>query len=82
MIYIQFYRRTSENAVTVIGEATLTLNGRYSHRRMGEIAEQECKRRGYDAWRVFDGAKPISQLWFVYDDKPVFNPVWLSAHGM
>ncbi len=90
MIYAQFYQRgvITGNIIEACGDrSVIVLDGRNAPSTLGAIAESECKRRGFVAWRIFRGesftrSAPVSQLWFVHEDKPVSNPVWLSAHSM
>ena len=90
MIYVQFYQRgviTGETIEACGDRAVIILDGRCSHKWMGDIAALECKHRGYVAWRIFKGesftrSAPVSKLWFVHEDGPVHNPAWLSAHAM
>jgi hypothetical protein len=90
MYFAQFYHRgvvTGELIEACGDRAVIVLDGRINYRRMGEVAEHECTRRGYVAWRVFKGeaftrCTPVSPLHYVHDDTPVTNPSWLSAHGM
>ena len=91
MYYAQFYQRSATNPEEIIeacgDRSVVILDGRCSRQWMGETAAQECKRRGYVAWRVFKGeaftrSAPISQLWYVNNAAQTHNPVWLSAHGM
>lgn len=88
MIYVQFYRRSGEQVVEACGDRSVViLDGRCSKQWMGDTAAAECKRRGYEAWRIFKGdsfsrSAPISQLWYVTSNDPVRNPAWLSAHAM
>ncbi len=89
MTYVQFYRRNPDGSlVEPCGDRSVViLDGRCSKQWMGDTAASECRRRGYDAWRIFKGesfsrSAPISNVWFVAKDEPVRNPVWLSAHAM
>jgi hypothetical protein len=90
MIYAQFYQKgvvTGETIEACGDRAVIILDGRCSRRSMGDVAEAECKRRGYIAWRIFAGeaftrSTPVSQLWYVNTSSPVTNPAWLSAHAM
>ncbi len=92
MIYAAFYQKgvlTGELIGACGDRSVVILDGRLCAHTLGEIAAEECKRRGYLAWRIFKGesftrSRPISQLWYVNtdDSTPVTNPSWLSAHGM
>lgn len=92
MYYAQFYQRSATNPEEIIeacgDRSVVILDGRCSKQWMGETAAQECKRRGYVAWRVFKGesftrSAAVSQLWYVNNAAQTHhNPVWLSAHGM
>jgi hypothetical protein len=88
MIYAQFY---SHNLAGKIDEATgdrsvVIIDARLSKRNIGSIAEAECLKRGYLAWRIFRGesftrSDSISQLNYIQRSTPVRDPVWLSAHN-
>jgi len=88
--FAQFFIRSAiDNNRIVEGcgdRAVIILDGRISKNLMGEIAAQECKKRGFVAWQIHGGdfrqSKPISQVWYVQESNPVSNPVWLSAHAM
>lgn len=90
MYYAQFYQRSAigEEVIEACGDRSVViLDGRCSKQWMSETAANECKRRGYIAWRIFKGeafsrSAPVSGLWYVAEDKPVRNPAWLSAHSM
>jgi hypothetical protein len=90
MYFAQFFHKSaiSDEIIEACGDrSVITLDGRLSKQTMGEISAIECKKRGYLAWQVWQGesftrSKPVSQLWFVSNDKPTTNPAWLSAHGM
>jgi len=91
MLYAQFYQASAINQNEIIeacgDRSVIILDGRYKSETNGGIAADECKKRGYKAWRIFSGetftrSRPVSQLWYVTSDKPVCNPTWLAAHGM
>lgn len=91
MYYAQFYQRSATDANELIeacgDRGVIILDGRCSKQWMGETAANECKRRGYLAWRIFKGeafsrSAPVSQLWYVNVTGQLHNPSWLSAHGM
>ena len=89
MIYAQFYHYgTTGNLVEACGDrAVVVLDARFKPVANGEIAEEECKKRGYDAWAIFRGesftnSAIVSEIWYVNPQEPVQDPVWLSAHGM
>jgi hypothetical protein len=90
MIYVQFYQRSAIDPLVTIeacgDRSVVILDGRCSNERNGRIAEHECSKRGYIAWRIFRGetfthSAAISQLNFVHSNAPVKNPLWLSAHN-
>ena len=88
MIYAQFY---TYNLAGELDEAmgdrsVVIIDARLSKSTIGSIAEVECLKRGYIAWRVFRGESftrsySISQLNYAQRGTPVRNPVWLSAHN-
>ena len=87
MIYAQFYAYKLDGTLDeAIGDrSVIVIDGRLSNRATACIAEEECRKRQYAAWRLFNGeaftrSSPISQLTYIHEDKPVRNPVWLSAH--
>ena len=88
MIYAEFYNRTPTGFQAACGDrSVIILDGRISKPVQGAIAAEECRKRGYAAWRIFKGksftrSAAISQLWPVIDENPVSNPSWLPAHGM
>jgi len=88
--YAQFFIRSAidnSRIVEACGDrAVIILDGRITKKLMGEIAAAECEKRGYVAWQIHQGtfinSKPVSQIWYVNQDKPVLNPSWLAAHAM
>jgi len=89
MIYAQFYHYgLTGDLVEACGDrAVVIIDARLKPRTVGEIAADECKKRGYVAWAIFRGqsftnSHPLSDPWYVDRSKPVRNPAWLSAHGM
>jgi hypothetical protein len=90
MIYVQFYQRSALDPLVTIeacgDRGVVILDARCSNGRNGRIAEYECAKRGYIAWRIFRGetftsSAAISQLNFLHDKTQVQNPLWLSAHN-
>ena len=87
--YAQFFIRAATDKTRIIegcgDRAVIILDGRITKKLMGEIAAEECKKRGFVAWQIHSGdfrqSKPISQIWHVTNDEPVKNPVWLSAYA-
>ena len=89
MIYAQFYHYSlSENLVEACGDrAVVIIDARLKPRTIGEIAADECKKRGYIAWAIFKGESftnsvRVSSVWYIVPREPVEDPAWLSAHGM
>lgn len=89
MFYAQFYQLSAIDPLVTIeacgDRSVVILDGRCSAERNGRIAEHECAKRGYVAWRIFRGdsftrSAPISQLHYTHNTQPVRNPAWLSAH--
>lgn len=89
MIYAQFYHYgLSGNLTEACGDrAVVIIDARLRKATVGEIAAEECKRRGYDAWAIFKGESftnsvRVSEIWYVNPQEPVREPSWLNAHGM
>jgi hypothetical protein len=89
MIYAQFYHydTTGKLAEACGDRSVVIIDARLKPRTIGEIAAEECKKRGYVAWAIFKGESftnsvRVSNVWYVGRSKPVQDPVWLSAHGM
>jgi hypothetical protein len=89
MIYAQFYHYDlSGNLVEACGDRSVVIiDARLKPRTIGEIAADECKKRGYVAWAIFKGESftnscPLSDPWYVDRSTPVRNPAWLSVYGM
>jgi hypothetical protein len=89
MIYAQFYHYgLSGNLVEACGDRSVVIiDARLKPRTIGEIAADECKKRGYVAWAIFKGESftnsvRVSNVWYIVSQEPVQDPVWLSAHGM
>lgn len=88
--YARFFIRSAINPNKIVegcgDRAVIILDGRCSKQWMGEISAQECKKRGFVAWQIYQGcfreSKPVSGVWYVQDSTPVNNPAWLSAHAM
>jgi len=69
MIYVQFYRPdlSGQLAEGTGDRAVVILDGRESRANHRRIAQAECVKRGYTAWRLFRGpsftrANPIGLL--------------------
>ena len=89
MIYAQFYHYDlAGDLVEACGDrAVVIIDARLKPRTIGEIAAEECKKRGYIAWAIFKGGSftnsvLVSNVWHAHSQAPVLNPAWLSAHGM
>ena len=89
MIYAQFYHYDlSGDLVEACGDRSVVIiDARLKSRTIGEIAAEECKKRGYIAWAIFKGGSftnsvRVSNVWYIVSQEPVQDPVWLSAHGM
>lgn len=89
MIYAQFYHYDlSGNLVEACGDRSVVIiDARQRRSTVGEIADDECKKRGYVAWAIFKGKSftnsvQVSDIWYVVTQEPVRDPAWLSAHGM
>ena len=87
MIYAQFYDYKLDGKLDeAMGDRSVVIiDARLKSRTIGEIAEAECRKRKYVAWRIFRGeaftrSAPVSQLNYVSYDQPVRNPAWLAAH--
>tara|TARA_R110000868_G_scaffold711_4_gene5133 strand:+ start:409 stop:675 length:267 start_codon:yes stop_codon:yes gene_type:complete len=88
MIYAQFYANNLAGKVDeAMGDRSVVImDARLSSSTIGSIAEAECLKRGYLAWRIFRGesftrSASISQLNYLQRSTPVRDPVWLSAHN-
>lgn len=58
MIYAQFYQKSaiSEDILEASGDrSVIILDGRNTNFTHRSIAEGECKKRGYLAWRLYRG---------------------------
>lgn len=89
MIYAQFYHYGLDgNLVEACGDrAVVILDARFKPVANGDIATNECKKRGYDAWAIFKGesftnSARVSHIWHAHAQEPAREPSWLSAHGM
>lgn len=89
MIYAQLYHYgTTGDLIEACGDRSVVIiDARLRPATIGEIAAEECKKRGYVAWAIFKGesftnSHPLSDPWYVDRSKPVRNPAWLSAYGM
>ena len=88
--FAQFFTRSAIDSNRIIeacgDRSVIILDGRCSKQWMGETASAECAKRGFVAWQIHKGdfrdSKPISQVWYINDSKPVNSPAWLSAHAM
>lgn len=90
MKYIQFYQRSAINPLEIIeacgDRSVVIVDGRLSNRNIGRIAEDECRKRGYAAWAVFQGesftrSTQMCSPNFINDPKPIHNP-WGLAYGV
>lgn len=89
MIYAQFYHYgTTGNLIEACGDRSVVIiDARLRPATVGEIAAEECKKRGYEAWAIFKGESftnsvRVSNIWYAHTQEPVQEPAWLSAHGM
>ena len=89
MIYAQFYHYDTTNKLAgALGDrAVVIIDARQSMTTISEIATEECKKRGYDAWAIFKGdsftnSVRVSNVWHAHPQAPVRGPAWLGAHGM
>ena len=89
MIYAQFYHYGLDgNLVEACGDrAVVILDARFKPVANGDIATNECKKRGYVAWAIFKGESftnsvRVSHIWHARAQEPAREPSWLSAHGM
>jgi len=89
MIYAQFYHYDlSGDLVEACGDRSVVIiDARLKSRTIGEIAAEECKKRGYIAWAIFKGGSftnsaIVSEIWYVNPQEPARDPACLGAHGM
>ena len=89
MIYAQCdHDDLSGNLTEACGDrAVVMIDARLRKATVGEIAAEECGKRGYNAWAIFKGpslmtSDRVSEIWYVNPQEPVRDPAWLSAHGM
>ena len=89
MIYAQFYHYgLSGNLVEACGDrAVVIIDARLKPRTIGELAAEECKKRGYISWAIFKGESftnsvRVSHIWHAHTQEPARDPAWLSAYGM
>jgi len=75
MRYIKFYEKPSVKAAIrpVQGQSgVLAIDGRYLDTTVTEIATDECRKRGYVAWAVFE-----RESFFV--DRKISGPIYLTG---
>ena len=89
MIYAQFYHYDlgGKLAEACGDRSVVIIDARLRMSTIGEIAAEECKKRGYVAWAIFKGesftnSSPLSDPWYVDRGEPVRNPARLNAHSM
>jgi len=89
MIYAQFYHydTTGKLAEACGDRSVVIIDARLRMATIGEIAAEECKKRGYVAWAIFKGQSftnsvRVSNVWYAHAQEPVHEPAWLSAYGM
>ena len=89
MIYAQFYHYDlSGDLVEACGDRSVVIiDARLKSRTIGEIAAEECKKRGYIAWAIFKGGSftnsvRVSHIWHARAQEPARDPACLGAHGM
>ena len=77
MIYAQFYHYdlAGELAEACGDRSVVIIDARLRMATIGEIAAEECKKRGYVAWAIFRGqsftnSRPLSDPWYVDQSKP------------
>lgn len=90
MKFIQFYQPSALDANETIeasgDRSVVIVDGRLSNRNIGLIAQDECRKRGYVAWSVFQGesftrSTRLCSPNFINDPKPIHNP-WGLAYGV
>jgi len=89
MIYAQFYHYgLTGDLVEACGDRSVVIiDARLRMATIGEIAADECKKRGYVAWAIFKGESftnsvRVSHIWHARAQEPARDPAWLSAHGI
>ncbi len=89
MIYAQFYHydTTGKLAEACGDRSVVIIDARLRMATIGEIAADECKKRGYVAWAIFKGESftnsvRVSHIWHARAQEPARDPAWLSAHGI
>ena len=89
MIYAQFYHyNLSGNLVEACGDRSVVIiDARLKPATVGEIAADECKKRGYVAWAIFKGESftnsvRVSHIWHARAQEPARDPAWFVAHGI
>lgn len=74
MIFAQFFNRNVMDETKIIegcgDRAVVIIDARLKPESIGQIAAQECEKRGYVAWQIFKGetftrSAPVSQIWYV-----------------
>lgn len=88
--FAQFFIRSAIDHNKIVegcgDRSVIILDGRITKKLMGEISAQECLKRGFVAWQIHQGdfreSKPVSQIWYVSESKPIVNPSWVSSHSM
>lgn len=75
MIYVEFYQKSAipedDHLIPACGDrGVIILDGRNSRSTHHAVAESECKKRGYLAWRFFVGetftrSRPASDIYYI-----------------
>ena len=90
MLYAQFYQRSALDGITLVeacgDRAVIILDGRHNSRTNGEIAAEECVKRGYSAWSIHRGesftrSQKVAGPWSVSSGKKIADPWGLSRLG-
>ena len=68
MIFAKFYAIDDDEIKEVCVNGTLIINARLSPLKIGEIARNECMKRGFGGYRIFKGESfsnsiPLSCFW-------------------
>jgi hypothetical protein len=88
MIFAQFYQHSATDPNTLVkacgDRSVVSIDDQLERRTIGRIAAEECAKRGYTAWRIFEGesiiqSHPVSKLWHVPDGNPANDMAWLRA---
>jgi hypothetical protein len=69
--WAQFYRRTDKGFTEAVGDrSVIFIDGRLSDENKKAVASEECRKRGYDGWRLARGFNFLNPFYLTANVEP------------